>query len=208
MKLEKYKTYLQNRYITFKLAKDIFDANNGKIILELGTTRSFVDGSHVGCMKDDPKYWYPNNPELWDWGAGAFTLVFSEMYKDTDVKITTLDIMTSHIQRCKIMTSHNNNVNYVIDSSTSYLMSLPSESIDFLYQDTCDCDDNGARHHLEEAKILVERNIIKPKGILLIDDHRTTTPELVSKTKYSLNFYLENGFTVIEENQQLLLQKQ
>lgn len=208
MSLEKYKTYLQNRYVTFNKAKKIFDDNNGRVILELGTTRSFVDGSHIGCMKDDPQYWYPNNPELWDWGAGAFTIVFSEMYKNTNVKITTVDIMSSHIQRCKLMTQHNNNITYVVDSSLSHLASLPSESVDFLYQDTCDCDDNGARHHLEEAKILINRNIIKKNGILLIDDHKTTMPELVSKTKYSLDFYLQNGFIVIEEDQQLLLQKQ
>jgi hypothetical protein len=54
-----------------------FFENNFKTIVELGTSRSFVDGKFPGCNEDDVKYWEPENPEKWDWSAGIFTKVFS-----------------------------------------------------------------------------------------------------------------------------------
>lgn len=207
MSIKKYKSFLGNRYLSFKAANDIFKKNNGTTILELGTTRSFVDGAHEGCMKEDVKYWYPDKPEFWDWGAGAFTLVFSEEYKNTDIKLTTVDISKKHIEICKIMTQKNNNVEYIVGSSINYLNSLKENTCDFIYQDTCDCDENGCRHHKLEAQIIIEKNLIKQEGIILIDDHCNEDPSLCSKTKYSLSLYLKNNFKIIYEGKQLLLQK-
>lgn len=205
--IEKYKHFLDRRYQSFKLANEEFKKINGKTILELGTTRSFVDGSHVGCMSDDVRYWYPNNPELWDWGAGAFTLVFSEEYKNTDVKIVTVDAINAHIKRCKIMTEKNKNVEYVTNCSLNYLNTLSESSCDFIYQDTCDCDENGCLHHKKEAEIIVSKKILKSGGVILIDDHKNLDTSLTSKTKYSLPVYTQNGFVILYEGQQLLLKK-
>src|SRR5580692_2774570 len=53
----------QSRYYTFKIAFDHFQQYNGKVVVELGTSRSFVHGGHIGCNLDDPAYWNPNKPE-------------------------------------------------------------------------------------------------------------------------------------------------
>src|SRR3990167_8549265 len=60
----------KSRYETFKQAFTHFFVHNGRTIVELGTSRSFTHGGHPGCNKDDRKYWMPQAPENWDWGAG------------------------------------------------------------------------------------------------------------------------------------------
>ena len=67
----------KSRYHTFKYCFDEFEKNNMKTVVELGTSRSFVDGRFPGCNEDDTKFWEPNNPEKWDWSAGCFTKVAS-----------------------------------------------------------------------------------------------------------------------------------
>ena len=53
------------RYHTLKCCFDHFFGNDFKTIVELGTSRSFVDGKFPGCNEDDRKYWEPNNPDKW-----------------------------------------------------------------------------------------------------------------------------------------------
>lgn len=210
MAIEKYKKFLEKyrRYESFRIAKEELDKINGERILELGTTRSFVDGSHEGCMVDDEKYWFPNNPEMWDWGAGAFTLVFAESYFNTNTKIITLDICQSHINRCKIMTERFKNVDYVISCSIEYLKSQCKNSFDLIYMDTGDCDERGAKHQEKETEIIIGNDLLKSKGLILIDDHNKLDKNLVNKTKYSLPLYLNNNYKIIYEGgEQILLKK-
>lgn len=68
----------KSRYYTFKMAFELFEKKQGKVIVELGTTRSYVHGGLVGCNCDDPIYWTPNEPQNWDWGADCFTRVAAE----------------------------------------------------------------------------------------------------------------------------------
>lgn len=211
MIIEKYKTYLldeqANRYESFIMTRDLFNKIKGKKILELGTTRSFVNGAYPGCLHDDPVYWEPGAPEKWDWGAGAFTLLFAEEYKNTEIKITTVDIDQRHLNRCKIMVDQFKNVDYICSDSATYLKSLPEQSIDLIYQDTADCDDYGCRIHEQEAHIIVNQNILKPKGLLLIDDNINYDTSLPSKAKYSLPIYVQAGYKILFMGKQILLQK-
>ena len=69
---------IESRYYTFKKAFEYFKLCNGKVVVELGTTRSFVHGGLPGCGLDDAHYWQPYNPESWDWGAGFFTRIAAE----------------------------------------------------------------------------------------------------------------------------------
>ena len=50
----------------------------------------------------------PENKEKWDWSAGSFTKVFSNLLPLSDFH--TLDLMKSHIERCKIMNSDMKNI--------------------------------------------------------------------------------------------------
>ena len=87
LKINKYKDYLNNamgyyydkltflkyfqkepksRYHTFKYVIEYIKTNKLKNVLELGTSRSYVDGRFEGCNECDDKYWEPNNPEKWE----------------------------------------------------------------------------------------------------------------------------------------------
>jgi hypothetical protein len=122
--LDKYKTFLEkgtyegfdsferptwrekpkSRHYTFSLAFKHFEDNNGKIIVELGTTHSFTHGGLPGCNQDWPGFWTPKNPENWDWGAGSFTRMAAECLGYLNPVIYTIDLEAAHIARCKIIT--------------------------------------------------------------------------------------------------------
>jgi hypothetical protein len=230
--IDKYKDYLENalsyyhsddifikyfnkvpksRYHTFKYCIDYFN-NKNPVIVELGTSRSFVDGRFEGCNLDDTKYWEPNNPEKWDWSAGFFTKVFSESFPNSN--LITVDLSNSHIKRCKYMNKNVNNINYVVSSSEDFLNNIDYK-IDLLYLDTGDMTpiEETAQLHLREVKIVVERNLINKDGLILIDDVRNPTPKNAGepsnygKAKYSIPFLLQNGFKPIMNEYQVILIK-
>ena len=87
----KFEVKPKSRYYTFKKVFTHFEETGGKIVVELGTTHSFVDGRYPGCDKDDTKYWNPTNPERWDWGAGCFTLMAAECLAHLQPQIYTID---------------------------------------------------------------------------------------------------------------------
>jgi len=232
LKLNRYKTYLENgtydhqdwsklkrkplsRYDTFKRAFEEFEKMNGHIIVELGTTRSFVHGALEGCNNSNPKYWTPDKPDRWDWGAGCFTRVVSECLEHVKPEIHTVDLEAAHINRCKLITQEFNHlISYHVTSSEAYLKHCRFQ-IDLLYLDTGDMTpiEPTAQLHLREAKIVVERDLIRSGGLILIDDVRNQTPKKFGETsdygkaKYSLPYFLENGFEMVLDEYQILLRK-
>lgn len=231
-KLKKYKKFLEDgtymgqdfscfskcpksRYHTFKYAFEHFEQNNGKTIVELGTTRSFVHGGLIGCNSNDSRYWQPNNPASWDWGAGAFTLMAGECLSHMNPKIYTVDLASDHIQRCKVMTQRFSNITHVIADSRDFIRTLPAKSVDLLYLDTGDMTpiEPTAQLQLSEAQIIVERNIISDNGIIVIDDVRNQTPKKfgetsdLGKSKYALAYLLSHGFTILKDEYQVILKR-
>lgn len=233
--LEKYKDYLEegtyagqdwskfeslplSRYETFKCAFEHFEKNNGRVIVELGTSRSFTHGGHIGCNKNDTSYWYPNNPEHWDWGAGFFTRMAIECLQGCNPVFHTVDIMAEHINRCRVITApFSKYIQYHVCSSLDFLKrkSIKAESIDLLYLDTGDMTpiEPTAQLQLAEARIIVERNLVSPNGIILIDDVRNQTPKKfgetsdLGKSKYSIPYLLDHGFKIIADGYQIILAK-
>lgn len=204
-----------SRYVTFKQAFELFLVNKGQIMVELGTSRSFVHGGEIGCNSNDTRYWQPNNPRVWDWGAGFFTRVAAECLQEHYSIFHTVDLMADHINRCKIMTQpFAAKIQYHVNSSQNFLRNFQGK-IDLLYMDTGDMTpiESTARLQLEEAQIVVQRNLIAPGGLILIDDVRNTTPKKFGeqsdygKAKYSLEYLLANGFKIIADEYQLLLQR-
>ena len=51
--------YAKQRNVTFNYCLDYFNNHDIINIIELGTTRSFVDGKFEGCLKTNVKYWGP-----------------------------------------------------------------------------------------------------------------------------------------------------
>lgn len=205
----------KSRYYTLKYCLEEFEKNNMKNVVELGTSRSFVDGRFPGCNDDNIKYWEPKNPEKWDWAAGCFTKVVSSCLSHVDdFKLHTVDLSERHIQRCMFMNSEINNINYYVYSSEDFLKNI-NGTIDFLYLDTGDMTpiQFTAELHLREAKIIVERNLIKKGGIILIDDIRSCVPyecgESINLGKgyLSIPYFLENGYEIILDEYQTVLKK-
>ena len=197
----------QSRYHTFRRTFEEFEKMNGTIIVELGTTRSFVHGGLPGCNEDDTRHWTPQDPKRWDWGAGCFTRMVAECLCHTTPEIHTIDITAAHINRCKVITKEFENIiTYHVTSSEKFLSECMFD-IDLLYLDTGNMTpiEETAQLHLREAKIIVQRNLIKKGGLILIDDVRHTTPKRFGETssygkaKYSLPYLLNNGFEIIED---------
>ena len=205
----------KSRYHTFKLTFEHFEKSGGKIIVELGTSRSFVDGCQPGCMSGAIKYWQPDNPEVWDWGAGFFTRVVAECLQHLMPEIHTFDISVEHIRRSKIITEEfAEMMHYHVCSSLTFLKECDFPGgIDLLYLDTGGIDEATAHLHLAEAKIIVERDLIAPGGYILIDDVRNQNFRKkgnnsgYGKARYSLPYLLENGFEIVAYEYQVILRK-
>jgi hypothetical protein len=234
-RLDEYKNYLEegtyqgqdwssfsvvpkSRYETFKYAFCWIEKRKKKsVIVELGTSRSFVHGGLIGCNSNDTHYWNPYRPERWDWGAGFFTRMACESLAHVDPEIHTIDLIAEHITRCKVMTKEFAHlITYHVASSLDFLKECNfPQGIDLLYLDTGDMTpiEPTALLQLEEAKIIVARNLIKPGSLILIDDVRNQTPKQfgeesdLGKAKYSLPYLLENGFELIADEYQVILQK-
>ena len=202
----------KSRYFTFRYCFDNINNNVNPVIVELGTSRSFVDGRFEGCNSDDSKYWEPNNPKKWDWSAGIFTKVFSTLFPNSI--FYTVDLMNSHINRCRVMNSDSKNITYNVSSSEDFLNNL-KEKVDLLYLDTGDMTpiEDTAQLHLREAKIIVEKDIVNKNGIILIDDVKSVVPKIngessdLGKAKYSIPYFLENGYEIIMSEYQYVLRK-
>ena len=201
----------KSRYHTFKYCHSYFK-NKNPLIVELGTSRSFVDGRFEGCNLDNIKYWEPNNPEKWDWSAGCFTKVFSNLFPTSEFH--TVDINKNHIRRSKIMNLEKNNINYHVSSSEDFIRSF-DKKIDLLYLDTGDMTpiEETAQLHLREAKMIVEKDLLADDGIILIDDVKSVVPKQygeksdLGKAKYSIEYFLDNGYEIMMSEYQYILKK-
>ena len=205
-----------SRYDTFKAAFNHFKNNKGRVVVELGTSRSFVHGGLVGCNSDDPHYWVPTQPASWDWGAGFFTRMAAECLMHLNPEIHTVDIAASHIERCKVMTADlSDYITYHVASSLDFLETCLPHSIDLLYLDTGDMTpiEPTALLQLHEAHIIVGRDVLSDNGIILIDDVRNQTPKQfgetsdLGKSKYSIPYLLEQGFEIVANEYQVILKK-
>jgi hypothetical protein len=236
-RLEKYKYYLdkalsyyyddltfikyfhkvpKSRYYTFKYVLDYIKDNNLKNILELGTSRSYVDGRFEGCNSDDIKYWEPENPEKWDWSAGLFTRVFAESLNNYKCNIYSLDSNKYHIERSKnILGKYSSKVKYFHSLSEDFLKSTDMK-FDVIYLDTGDMTpiEDTAMLQLVEAHIIVERDLLNKGGLLLIDDVRNPTPKIagetnnLGKSKYSVQYLMKHGFKLVMGEYQVILKKE
>ncbi len=206
----------KSRYDTFKTAFEFLESMDNPVVVELGTTRSFTHGGLPGCNSNDVSYWKFENPEGWDWGAGFFTRMAPVALGHANINMHTVDLCSDHIKRCQVMTSDFADIiQYHISDSVAFLRNCNfPEGIHLLYLDTGDMIPDTQLLQLEEAKVVVERNLIADGGLILLDDVRNQMMEDyhgdtsgLGKSKYALPFLLDNGFDLIMDEYQVLLQK-
>ena len=181
------------------------------VIVELGSMRSFQHGGSEFCMVFDEKHWHPDKPELWDFSAGCFSRVFAEVL---GVELHSVDINKKHTWVTEVMTKGFNVTAHTQDSR-EFLKGFKKQT-DLLYQDCGDLHplEPTAQLHLEEAKIIVEKEIVKLGGFILIDDTKNPVPIVqfgeksrYGKAKYSIGHYLANGFEIIMNEYQTILKR-
>lgn len=186
-------------------------------IVELGTSRSFVDGRFPGCNSDDTKYWEPQNPSKWDYGAGVFTYMCAEWFHANHMNYEqyTVDLCSNHIQRSKVMTApFAQKIQYSVSDSVNFLRNFGTKC-DLIYLDTGDMTpiEPTAKLQLAEAQVIVEQRLLEPGGYILIDDVRNPTAldqgdgNPLGKAKYSVPYLKQHGFQIIMDEYQMLLTK-
>ena len=143
-----------------------------------------------------------------------FSLLAAQTLLELRPTIHTVDLVPAHIRRCKVVTREYRRLfRYWVSDSVRFLERVKPRSIDLLYFDTGDVwpIEATACHQLEEARRVVERDLLTARGLLLIDDVRNATPRrmgddsLLGKAKYSLPYLLDNGFEPVFEGYQFVL---
>jgi len=203
-----YSNYFDRRKNTFEKSYELIMKNIKENIcyniIELGCSRSFVTGGLEGCMSTNIEYWNPNEPKLWDWGAGIFTKVFLENLKEVNHKLYTIDPNSDAIAIVKVICNNYENVSIIQDYSTNFINNF-NDKIDFLYMDHMETSEEAAKQHLEDAKIIIEKDLMNKNGIILIDDIGYNIVD--GKGKYSIPFLLENGYEIVIHEYQVLMKK-
>lgn len=202
----KYLNLLAQRQNTFSKTYELILENitpkRKYVIVELGTSRSFKSWGISSDLKD----WHPENPEKWAWSDGCFTRLFLDNLEEYDIVMYTIDPCPDAISVVKTMTNDNKKIVVIQTTSTEFLKNF-DDKIDFLYMDHLESGKKACAVHLEDAKLIVEKDLMNENSLILIDD----TPKLnieFSKGKDSIPYLLNNGYeTVIHEYQMLLKKK-
>ena len=191
----------KNTFIkSYQLIKDM----KNPLIVELGTTRSFVSGCFDGCLSTDLRYWKPHNPEVWDWGAGIFTKVFADTLGDDGYTMYSIDPSPEAVTISKTMLAGRPCVHVIQDYSTNFLKQL-TRKIDFLYMDHMESGEAACLQHLEDSKLIVEKDLMAPGAIILVDDVGDNIT--LTKGKFSIPYLLEHGYEMIMHEYQVLLRR-
>jgi len=178
------------RYFTTKIALNLFHFRKLNNIVETGTIR----------MLDDMA------------GGGYSTLIYGDYAQHYNKKFWTVDILPEAIELSKKETEgFNSNTNFVISDSVEFLKNFP-EKIDLLYLDSMDCPEYdepdspaliaSQEHQLNEIKAAWDR--LHDKSIILLDDNNF---ENGGKCKLSVQFLIENGWTPLMADKQVLFIK-
>lgn len=220
--LERYERFLGKRHPSVALAFQRIASKASPTIVELGSSRSYVSAGNPGCRDDDPRYWDPERPEHWDWGAGIFSRVCAEVIAGTDASLHSVDPSPKAMRIATTITSGiGANLFFHETTSTEFLRDF-REPIDLLYMDHHETCEEGALLHRSDARLVVEREILPPDGTILIDDVHVHGPihervitglrKLVGKGglhfgkgKYSIPDLHERGFRILFEGYQVVM---
>ena len=195
----KYEKYLSQRTNTFKQAWQCIKDKNNLVIVELGTSRSFKSWGISSDIKD----WHPYNPERWAWSDGCFTKLFADNLDGKKYTIYTIDPCPNAIKVVKTMIGENNKVKILQMKSSDFLNNF-NQKIDLLYMDHLESGEEACKVHLQDAKIVIEKDLMKDDGIILIDD----CPEgQIGKGKYSIPYLIQNNYHKLLHQYQMVLKK-
>jgi len=202
----KYESFLGHRKSTFReTLKWINDNKNSKrtfTIVELGTSRSFKSWG----ISDNEKDWFPNNPERWAWSDGFFTRFMADNLEGSNFIIYTIDPCNKAIKVVKTACGHIPQVKILQTTSTEFLKNF-NEKIDLLYMDHLESGPEACQVHLDDSKLVIEKDLMNDKSIILIDDTPIMNGLNNSKGHLSIPYLKSQGYETILHEYQLLLSK-
>ena len=161
----------------------------GVSVLELGTSRSFRSGV-IDTSRFIPDY------REWDWGAGCFTAAIKILVPSCALTSVDPNPQALAVSRA-LLSGINAEAEFHQLESTGFLEST-GQAYDLIYMDHAESggDDQCAILHRNDAAIIVNRQLIKPGGLILIDD--IDTP--FNKGMYSMPYLEACGFTRLSCN--------
>ena len=159
----KYGQHLLQRTNTFNKAYEYIKDKKDIVIVELGTSRSFTSWG----ISNDVNDWNESNPECWAWSDGCFTRLFADNLYDNNYTIYTIDPCSQAIKVVKTMIGENNRVKILQMTSTDFLNNF-NDKIDLLYMDHLESGEEACQVHLTDAKIVIEKELMKDDGVILI----------------------------------------
>ena len=181
--INKYNNKKNIRFLSFEKTLKICLKNNFKNIVETGTSRGKI------------KFFFFRK---YNWKDGMSTIMFAEYAKFVKGMLHTCDISEKNIESAKKFTSkYKDFIKYYIDDSVNFLRNFKTK-IDLLYLDSFDGHDKelASAHQLNEAKASIDK--LHDKSLILLDDKG-------AKTNLSIDFYMNNGFKVINETENQIL---
>lgn len=220
--LDRYGSYLAKRTPSLAMALGAVADRPSPIIVELGASRSFVSGRRPGVMDPDPRYWEPDAPQHWDWGAGIFSRVCAEAIAGTDAHLHTVDPLGDAISIARTITDGiDADITFHQTTSSAFLRTL-DDPIDLLYMDHHETGEPGAQVHLDDARHLIDNELLADGAVILIDDVHVHGPtrERVEATvrqllgrpalrrgkgTYSIPYLSGNGLDLLYEGYQVVL---
>ena len=180
--LKKYNNPKNFRFNSFEFALIEAQKRNHKTLVETGVARG------------KKKFFFFSKI---NWKDGMSTLIFSDYARHVNGNLTSCDISKKNIENAKKFTKPNKEfINFVTEDSLNFLTNFNKE-IDFLYLDSLDGQFEGAsKHQLEEIKIA--KNYLHDQSLVLLDDKG-------DKTKFSIDYMLENNFKILNETREQVL---
>ncbi len=185
-------TYLEGRlpssngrYETFKTALQLLSKRNVKTIVETGTAR-------CGDTNFD--------------GDGGSTILFGHWATAHQAKMYSVDISPRHLEIARAVTKpYWNNLELALDDSVHFLKHF-NGTIDFLYLDSYDYDENNPLPPQEHAlkEVLAAYDKLTDTSIIMIDDCNIPGG---GKGKKAIEFLENVGWKRIVNRHQVILIK-
>ena len=87
--------------------------------------------------------------------------------------------------------------------STDFLNNF-NQKIDLLYMDHLESGEKACEVHLQDSKIIIEKDLMNDDSIILVDDCPKNT---TGKGKYSIPYLLDNGYENVLHEYQMVLKR-
>jgi len=206
MVLMKYSEFLDRRLPTslkaFEGIKKRLNPDRTYNIVELGTSRSYASWR----IETNPNFWFPDNPERWPWSDGFFTRLMADNLDGENFHIWTVDPNPQACHVARTCCGNNPLVSVVNDYSTSFLNSADFK-IDFLYMDHLESGEEACEKHLEDAKLVVEKGLLRDDALIMVDDTEVGERPSYVKGRDSIPYLESHGFRKVIHGYQVLLER-